>query len=87
MCHAPAQLFRIEERGYLREGYKADICIIGKESWTVNKDNILYQCSWSPLEGQTFTNKVQTTLVNGNVVYDKGQLFTGKTGELLKFKG
>lgn len=87
MCHAPAQLFRIEERGYLREGYKADICIIGKESWTVNKDNILYQCSWSPLEGQTFTNKVQTTLVNGNVVYDKGQLFTGKTGELLRFKG
>lgn len=72
MCHAPAELFRIENRGFIREGYQADLCIFRKAPWTVTKENILYQCGWSPLENQTFTYKVQTTLVNGHVVYDKG---------------
>ena len=85
MCHAPAQLFGIEKRGFLREGYKADICIFRKAPWTVNKENILYQCGWSPLEGQNLTYKVQTTLVNGHIIYDKGTFPTEKYGELLTF--
>lgn len=86
LCHAPATLFGIEKRGFIREGYKADICIFHKENWTVNKDNILYQCGWSPLEGQTFSNKVLTTLVNGTVVYDHGNFYSEHQGELLSFK-
>ena len=86
MCHAPAELFRIENRGFIREGYQADLCIFRKAPWTVTKENILYQCGWSPLENQTFTYKVQTTLVNGHVVYDKGDFYTDRTGERLTFK-
>ena len=86
MCHAPAELFQVEERGFLRPGYKADICIFKKESWAVNKDNLLYQCGWSPLEGQNLNYKVQYTLVNGKVVYDKGRFNSENHGELLTFK-
>lgn len=86
MCHAPAELFHIEKRGYLREGYKADICIYQKSVWTVQPDNIFYQCGWSPLEGYTFHNKVQTTLVNGKIVYDKGEFPSDNYGELLRFQ-
>ena len=85
MCHAPALLFGIEKRGFLREGYKADICIVEKNTWTVNKENLLYQCGWSPLEGQTFHYKVRTTLVNGTIVYDKGDFPATPQGELLTF--
>ena len=85
MCHAPALLFGIEKRGFLREGYKADICIVEKSTWTVNKENLLYQCDWSPLEGQTFHHKVRTTLVNGTIVYDKGTFPAIPQGELLTF--
>lgn len=85
MCHAPAELFNIEKRGFLREGYKADICIYQKSPWTVNKENILYQCGWSPLEGETFTYQVRQTLVNGNVVYDKGNFVSEQKGEPLIF--
>lgn len=85
MCHAPALLFGIEKRGFLREGYKADICIVEKNTWTVNKENLLYQCGWSPLEGQTFHHKVRTTLVNGTIVYDKGDFPATPQGELLTF--
>lgn len=86
MCHAPAELFRVTDRGYLRKGYKADICIVGKEHWTVSKENLLYKCGWSPLEGETFSHKVETTIVNGHVVYDKGIFNTDNQGELLTFK-
>lgn len=85
MCHAPAELFKVEARGFLREGYKADICIFERNSWTVSKENILYQCNWSPLEGETFHNKVRTTIVNGNIVYNQGEFFTDKKGKLLTF--
>ena len=85
MCHAPAELFGIEKRGYLRPGYKADICIFRPESWTVTKENILYRCGWSPLEGQQFSNKVEMTLVNGRIVYDKGKFPSTNHGELLTF--
>ncbi len=67
MCHNPAILYRIEKRGFIREGYFADLCIVDLEaSWTVSKDNILYKCGWSPLEGTTFQTKVTHTFVNGH---------------------
>ena len=85
MCHAPADIFRVEERGYLREGYKADIAIIEKHPWTVAKDNLLYKCGWSPLEGQKLTYKVETTIVNGQIVYDQGKINDTVRGEMLTF--
>ncbi len=73
MCHAPAILFNISERGFIREGYYADLVLVDPEaSWTVNRDNILYKCGWSPMEGQTFRSKVTHTIVNGHVVYENG---------------
>ena len=73
MCHSPARLYRMYKRGYIREGYYADLTLVDlNQSWTVAKDNILYKCGWSPLEGTTFHNKVLKTFVNGNLVYDEG---------------
>ena len=85
MCHAPAELFRIKDRGYLREGYKADICLFGKRTWQVTKENILYRCGWSPLEGMTFDYKIQTTFVNGHKVYENGKFDDSYRGEMLEF--
>lgn len=85
MCHAPADIFDIDKRGYIREGYYADICLISEEKWTVNKDNILYKCGWAPFEGTTFNYKVDTTFVNGNKVYEKGVFFSDKKGKRLHF--
>lgn len=85
MCHAPADLFRVEGRGYLREGYKADIAIFEKHPWTVEKSNLRYKCGWSPLEGMTFTYKVKTTIVNGQIVYDNEKINENIRGELLTF--
>jgi dihydroorotase len=73
MCHNPAEIFNVAERGYIREGYYADMVLVDlNDPWTVTKDNILYKCGWSPFEGRTFKSKVVMTFVNGNVVYDKG---------------
>lgn len=70
-CHNPAILFQIKERGYIREGYKADLVLIDLESpWTVHKENILYKCHWSPFEGTTFKSKVTHTFVNGTLTYE-----------------
>lgn len=85
MCHAPADVFRVDNRGYLREGYQADIAIVEKRPWTVTKDNIRYKCGWSPLEGVTLTYNVRTTLVNGQIVYDNGSVNENVRGELLTF--
>lgn len=71
MCHAPAECFDIEHRGYLDEGYYADIVIYDPEiNWTVSKENILYKCGWSPIEGRQIKGRVITTIVNGNEVYN-----------------
>lgn len=74
MSHNPADLYRIEKRGYIREGYYADLVVVkANEQWIVSKENILTKCGWSPLEGETFNNMVAMTIVNGNVVYRNGQ--------------
>ena len=70
-CHNPAILFQIKERGYIREGYKADLVLVDlKNPWTVHKENILYKCQWSPFEGTTFKSKVTHTFVNGILTYE-----------------
>lgn len=81
MCHNPATLYSIEKRGFIREGYFADFTIVDlNESWTVEKNNILSKCGWSPLEGTTFQTKVINTFVNGNLVYDYGRFNETKRG-------
>jgi len=74
MCHKPAQLFNVEERGFIREGYYADLVLVSKKSWEVAKKNLMYKCGWSPLEGQKFSYKVDTTIVNGNIVYRQNRV-------------
>ncbi len=84
MCHNPAILYRIENRGFIREGYYADLTIVDLNSpWTVSKENILYKCGWSPLEGTTFQTKVVKTFVNGNLVYDNGHFDESVKGQAL----
>jgi dihydroorotase len=74
MCHNPAILYRIKNRGFIREGYFADLTLVDLNSqWTVAKDNLLYKCGWSPLEGTKFQSKIKQTFVNGNLVYDNGR--------------
>jgi dihydroorotase len=74
MCHAPATLFRIDKRGYIREGYWADMVLVDLENpWEVEASNIHYKCGWSPFEGHQFKSKVLKTFVNGELVYDQGQ--------------
>jgi dihydroorotase len=86
MCHNPALLFRIKNRGFIREGYKADICLVDPDRpWTVNRKNILYKCGWSPFEGTTFKNKIVKTIVNGTIVYDEGVLNENYRGQRLQF--
>lgn len=86
MCHAPATLFRIAERGFIREGYFADLVLVDMDSpWTVSSDNILYKCRWSPLLGHTFSSRVTHTFVNGNLVYDEGRFFEDHKGRRLGF--
>jgi len=84
MCHNPAILYRIEKRGFIREGYFADLTLVDMDTnWAVAKDNILYKCGWSPLEGTTFTTKVEKTFVNGNLVYDNGKFDERTKGQAL----
>ncbi len=84
MCHNPAILYRIANRGFVREGYAADLTIVDLHSeWTVSKENILYKCGWCPLEGTHFQTKVTHTFVNGNLVYENGSFNEEIKGEAL----
>jgi dihydroorotase len=86
MCHSPAELFRIEKRGYIREGYHADLVLIDPNSkWKVAPSNILYKCGWSPFKDETFGARVTHTLVNGRVVYENGVFDESVKGLALKF--
>ena len=86
MCHAPAVLFRVENRGFIREGYYADLVLVNpQQEWTVSADNILYKCGWSPFEGTKFSASVLQTWVNGSLVYDNGQFDESVKGKRLLF--
>jgi dihydroorotase len=87
MCHNPAILYRIEKRGFIREGYFADLSIVDlNTTWKVGKENIVSKCGWSPLEGTTFQTKVTHTFVNGNLVYDNGKFNESEKGVALTNK-
>ncbi len=86
MCHAPAKLFQIEKRGFLRAGYFADLVLVNmNQPWQVTPQNILYKCGWSPFEGQTFEASVTHTFVNGQLAYENGTLANGHFGKPLTF--
>lgn len=85
-CHNPAILFDVEKRGYIREGYYADLVIVDVNSpWTVNKGNILYKCGWSPFEGNTFKSRVTHTILNGQLVYNNFKVLNVKAAKRLTF--
>lgn len=84
MCHNPAILYQIKNRGFIREGYAADLVLVDmNEKWQVNKENILYKCGWSPLEETIFQTRVTHTFVNGNLVYEDGIFYEDAKGQAL----
>ena len=86
MCHAPATLYQIEKRGFIRPGYQADIVLLNpQKKWTVTSECILSKCGWSPMEGQTFHSKVEKTFVNGHLVYADNQVDENHRGQALHF--
>ena len=86
MSHAVADCFNIEERGFIREGYFADLVVVDLDNpWTVEKTNLLYKCKWSPLEGQTFKSKIMQTFVNGQLVYNMGHIDETIRGKRMTF--
>jgi dihydroorotase len=86
MAHAPAILFRIKDRGFIREGYHADIVIVDPQRKTsVYKENCLSKCAWSPFEGHTFSHAIDRTFINGRLAYSQGEILEGKSGERLLF--
>ena len=86
MCHNPAILFQIENRGFIREGYKADLVLVDLNApWTVQKENILYKCGWSPFEGTTFKSRITHTFVNGRLAYKNFKVYDDVFGERLTF--
>lgn len=86
MCHAPADCFQIDRRGYVREGYWADLVLVDPKATTiVSNETVLYQCGWTPLAGQRFINAVTHTIVSGEVVYERGQFLVERAGQRLQF--
>jgi dihydroorotase len=84
--HSVADLFRIHERGYLREGYHADLTLVSpNHPWTVDRSNVMAKCGWSPFEGQTFRHRVTHTWVNGNLVYENGKIHEIGSGSRITF--
>ncbi len=86
MCHNPAILFQVEKRGYIKEGYFADLVLVDLNNpWTVKKENILYKCGWSPFEGTTFRSRITHTFVNGSLVYQNSKFNDVKAAKRLTF--
>ena len=86
MCHNPAKLFKIENRGFIKEGYFADLVLVNPHMpWNVKKENILYKCGWSPLEGINFKSRISHTFVNGKLVYANGKVKDVIAGQRLTF--
>ena len=87
MCHAPADIFNVSNRGYIRKGYWADLVLIDPfRKHHVNKDNIFYKCGWSPLEGEIFNSEISHTFVNGKIVYQNGKIKEEKNAQKLTFE-
>lgn len=87
MSHNVAEIYRIKERGYIREGYYADLVLVDLDNpWEVNNKNLLYKCNWSPFLGQVFSSKITHTFVNGNLVYADGEIADDSKGQRLKFE-
>lgn len=86
MCHNPSILFQVEKRGYIKEGFFADLVIADLNNpWTVNKGNILYKCGWSPFEGTTFKSRITHTFVNGSLVYHNSRFYDKNAAKRLTF--
>jgi dihydroorotase len=86
MCHAPARLFNIDRRGYIRPGYFADLVVVNPNTaYIVSDDMVLSRCGWTPINGETLHNKVLATYVNGHKVYDNGKIDASHKGQPLKF--
>ncbi len=86
MAHNVAICFQIEKRGFIREGYHADLVLVDlNNAWTVDKNNLLYKCKWSPFEGTNFKSKVMSTIVSGNLAYHNGSIIEGNIGKRLTF--
>ncbi len=86
MCHNPAILFQVEKRGFIKEGYFADLVIVDiNNPWTVKKDNILYKCGWSPFEGTSFKSRISHTFVNGSLVYKNFKFYDENAAKRLTF--
>lgn len=87
MAHAPAVCFQLSERGFIREGYFADLVLVDpKQQTKVEKEKLLYQCGWSPFEGLSFSHRIDTTIVSGEIVYRNGEIIEGSTGKRLSFE-
>ena len=88
MMHNPAILFKIEKRGFVKEGYFADLALVdlNSEAWTVTKENVLAKCGWSPFEGKEFTTKVISTVLNGQLIMENGKISEQPTGKRLLFE-
>jgi dihydroorotase len=85
MCHNPAKLFRIKDRGFIREGYFADLVLVKQQSYNVHKNNLLYHCQWSPFEGQSFNYSIYTTLINGQIAWQNNQIHEFGNGQRVQF--
>ncbi len=86
MCHNPAILFEIKKRGYIKEGYYADLVLVDLEkSWTATKENTLYKCGWTPFEGTEFKASITQTFVNGNLIFDEGTFNDKIKGQRIQF--
>jgi dihydroorotase len=87
MCHAPARLFGVKDRGFIEPGSKADLVLVDMDQeWAVARKNLQYKCGWSPFEGETFHSKVSRTWVNGQLVYKDGLFNEMVRGERLEFE-
>lgn len=86
MAHNPAKIFKMDRRGFIKEGFYADLALVNpNKEWTVNKENILYHCGWSPFENTTFSSKITHTFVNGILVHENGQVKDIHNGKRLEF--
>ena len=86
ISHNPAIIFEIEKRGFIKEGYYADIVLIDNNNPTsVTRDSLLYKCGWSPFEGEQFDNSINKTIINGRIVYSNGRVISQPSGKKLTF--